>query len=458
MSLALARDERYVYAGHSWGVGVYGLDGAAVTRVPLGESVAALAVSQGQVWAGTRRGLFRIDCSTWQVAHLWLHGDVPERDRYSHSFPGREAYWFDNQVYTLVPDGEDLWIGLHRNVQRLNTRTLALRAYSFRELQTESWLGVQYLVPDGPYVWAAGYESVRRYDRASDTWDTVRYGKRPVGLIGVIDGLVLGDVYLDDQLRHRPCLIDRQTLKVTPLRIDAAAGESGQLVNSRFSYYGRYQDRIVLGPGGPAYTVDAAAGKIVPLPRVRRGNHAATGHDPVRTVPPRRTAVEQHRPVGAWCRKPEGRNPFPPRAPPTVVVRDRDSGGWTLLVSADGLRVAGRRYEPNPDPLAAMAHEKRTDVGGLRFFVPGRAEVRVSLARICRQPGRRCRFRHRRRSRDPAEMALHRLRAGRAGPEADRVVTRLSREDGLPANRITCGAAVGRQLYFGAAGAITGPR
>ncbi len=152
--LALANDDFYVFAGHPWGVAVYDLAGKPVTRISLGEAAQTLAAIDGNLWAGTPKGLFRIATKDWSVAHQWMHDDVPLDRRHGRRFPGPADYWFDNAVYALAASGHELWIGLHRNIQRLDTRTLELRAFSFDELKIDHWAGFDRFVFDGRYVWA----------------------------------------------------------------------------------------------------------------------------------------------------------------------------------------------------------------------------------------------------------------------------------------------------------------
>lgn len=135
--LAVTSVERYVYSGHPWGVAVYDHTGHPVTRIALGEAARALQVINDHIWVGSPKGLFRISRADWSVAHQWLHDDLSARQRHGHHFPGAASYWFDSGVDSLAANNDELWIGLHRNVQRLNTRTLKLRAFSFKELDIQ---------------------------------------------------------------------------------------------------------------------------------------------------------------------------------------------------------------------------------------------------------------------------------------------------------------------------------
>ena len=87
--LALARDEKYVYVGHPWGVDVYDQAGEPLTRIALGEPVGALAAAGGGGAAGSPRGLFRIEPGAWTVVHLWLDGDLRQRTAPAARSPGR---------------------------------------------------------------------------------------------------------------------------------------------------------------------------------------------------------------------------------------------------------------------------------------------------------------------------------------------------------------------------------
>ena len=417
--LALARDEKYVYVGHPWGVEIYDPAGEPVTRIALGEPVEALASAGGAVWAGTPRGLFKIEPGTWAVAHLWLHGDVEPRNRYGA----------DNKVYVLVPDGDELWIGL-RNVQRLNTRTMTLRAFSLRELHSDRWIGVNQIVPDGEYVWAGSRDALLRYDRAADAWDRIEFGKRPLGFIGVIDGKVFGNAWLDDKLRNRPCIIDRRTLKVGVLLLDAARPDAGELINSEFSYFGKRQGKIVLGAGG-LFAVDEAAARLLPI--------SADGgpmNIPLDTVLPKGFV----RGMPRWM--PAGRAG-------DILIRDLEHGNGMVL--ADGVRplVAGRRWEPDLSPEAPIRHENRHEAG-LWFFSPqGKGRLVSGLPRADRIGA------------DAVYAIVDDLGGkrrwlatddGLAVLDADdRVTAVLDRDDGLLANRLTAGVPLDGRLYFSAA-------
>lgn len=265
--LTLAHDKRYVYSGHPWGVAVYDYAGEPVIRIALGEAARAMVVSNDRLWVGTPKGLFRISPDDWSVAHQWLHGDLQTQGRHSNSFPGPQRYWFDNSVYSLAADGDELWIGLHRNVQRLNMKTLDLRAFSFDELKIKSWAGYEKIVIDGRYVWAdSRHSGVRRYDRTTDEWSSFGQSdsRYPVRFVTIIDGQVIGNIYVDDELRNRLCLIDRDTLAVETIPLESNSGQ--QLINSVLRPFGKCAGQRLFGAESPAYALDEATLTLRPIP------------------------------------------------------------------------------------------------------------------------------------------------------------------------------------------------
>ncbi len=437
---ALARDDKYVYVGHPWGVEVYDPAGEPLTRIALGEPVEALAWAAGAIWAGTPRGLFRIEPGDWTVAHLWLDRDLEPQHRYGRMFPGTgNNYSFDNGVSALVPDGDALWIGLHRNIQRLDTRTMALRAFSLRELHADFQIGVHQIVPDGEYVWADGNAGLLRYDRKTGSWDRVQFGNKPLGLIGVIDGKVLGNAWLNVRLCNRPAIIDRHTLKVTPLLIDAARRDAGQLVNFAFSFYGKRKGQIILGAQGSYqwYAVDDAAGRLCPL--FPEGN---PGQDPRETAAPLDTVLPERfaRTTPRWMLA--GRSG-------DVLIREVGYGDDVVLAAAAGPLVAGRPWRPELSRDTPYPWENRREAG-LWFFSPQRHARLVSQSPRADRIGADAVYAV---VDDPdGKRRWLATDDGLAVLDADdRVIAVLDRDDGLLANRLTGGARLDGRLYFSAA-------
>jgi len=486
--LTLARDEKYIYTGHPWGMAVFDHDGRPVTRIALEEAARAIAPQknagkQSVVWAGTPKGLMRINRDDWSVAHLWLHGDVPMNRRHDRSFPGLANYWFDSGVYTLALDGDLLWIGTHRNVQRLDTRTMELRAYSYRELHVDSWGGFERILPDGEYVWAECSRGARRYDRKTDTWQPLRYGARGVGLIAKIDGTLFGHVWLNDELRDRPCLIDRDTLEITPLLIEGDLSKSERCLNGPFSFFGTYQGKLVFGASHPAFVYDETIGKLRHI-----GAPWDREDDPIESILPRdlqsgklwwpqpivtKQCLETNARLPAPKRGEKQRlarlepcNKYPAPLEPKLAaadggllcVRQLDSASWTLLAPPGKSMILGKisshtsryQYPQETWPFRCIAWDRKEGEDGL-FFADRDGKLRPIAERtygdamggnvafsIVPDGGSKRKWLC-------TDMGLVLVDAN------DRAAAAFGRRDGLCGNRITSGVAVGQRMFFSSA-------
>ncbi len=190
-------------------------------------------------------------------------------------------------------------------------------------------------------------------------------------MVGVIDGRVFGDVWVDDQLRHRLCLIDRQTLgfQVIPL----AAKKEEQLINSPLHFFGRHREQLVFGTEWPGYGFDETAGSLKPI----------------------RSVIEQ---LGERIRQRGAGRSIAESLRGAVEISDRlaefsdtfdrpEPGEWRMLTLADGTRVLGSRqgrtrfeypHEDVSDSRAVMQHEVHDRDGGVFFMRPAGQPVRVS--------------------------------------------------------------------------------
>lgn len=246
----VAHDERFVYAGQPWGLAVYDFTGGPVTRLLLGSEVTTLVATQQQVWVGTPEGLFRIATANWAVAHEPL-----------------------GHVTALASDDDLLWIGSRDAVMVLNRGTLALRSFSAEEFGLEHLPRFNRFEPDREYVWADGSHGLWRYDRAADAWSAPENPgpREPVHFVGLIDGQVWADVYLDDELRHRPARVDRRTLRLTPVQLGGNVPRHQRMLNERPAYLGKDQGRLVFGATWGRYLFDEATQQIRRLPEPESG-------------------------------------------------------------------------------------------------------------------------------------------------------------------------------------------
>jgi HEAT repeat protein len=255
----LARDERFVYAGQPWGVAVYDFQGAPVTRILLGSEVTTMVVTQQQVWVGTTAGLFRLEAGTWAIA----------REPLGH-------------VTALALDGEQLWIGIRNydSVMLMNRRTLSLRLFLAEELGFDNRPATRgppaafsRFESDHEYVWAEGSHGLLRYDRAAEAWSAPENPgpQDPLHLVGVIDGQVWADVYLNDELRHRPARVDRRTLRITPIQLGGNVSRDQRLINGGFAFLGKDKGRLVFAADWGPYFFDETANQIRRMPETDSG-------------------------------------------------------------------------------------------------------------------------------------------------------------------------------------------
>jgi HEAT repeat protein/predicted negative regulator of RcsB-dependent stress response len=455
--LSLCRDNRRIYAGHPWGVAAYDFKGNPVTRVALGTAALHLAVCGNGLWAGTPAGLNRIDLVTFAVSYLPCNQEIDPQEKARG--PQRSSY--NNRVTGLAARGDVLWIGTNRDVRTFNTRTKALRIFSGQEIGYSRDSATDRFLFDGQYVWIDGDAGCRRYDTRTGTWNGSKSPQKnenePLHLIGVVDGKIWGNVWLNDELRSRPCIIDRATLKITPILIaDNDLPRAECAINGPFSFYGRYKGHLVFGSKWPAYVLDAATGKL----------RSMKESSEEKAFSQRGNSVESDVPVGLrtgtlW-RRFDG----------AVVCEDdithqhklgKDefiTGEWTMLRLPDGTRVLGGSHPSSPDysqpsqewPFNEMPRETEDGSGGLHFLSVSGQVRHVSAA--------------------PRPDTLHGDVVFAAVPDTTsgsktngwvwlctnyglaavnpqhRVVATVTRRNGLLGNRVTSGVSTGGKLYF----------
>ncbi|MDF3128371.1 HEAT repeat domain-containing protein [Kiritimatiellaeota bacterium B1221] len=257
--LSIAATEDRIYAGMPWGLCVYDREGTILTRVRLGDAVQDILVHAGFIWCATPTGLLRVNPEDWGVVLLPTDLDVDN--------PNPDRIAFNRGVWRLAGDGPRIWIGTRRNIQCYDTETNELRAYSQSDLGVDSRRSWERFLITEKYVWAEGDELLLRFDRASGSWSrpSCPEAERPVGLIGIFDGQLWGHVWLNNELRDRPCLIDQETLVATPVLIDDPTRMESHSFNGPFSIYGKWKDQLVFGSGRPRFVYQEETGKLIPL-------------------------------------------------------------------------------------------------------------------------------------------------------------------------------------------------
>jgi len=438
--LSLATDAKHVYAGHPWGVAVYDLVGRPVTRILLGRAALCLAAQDGEVWVGTPTGLSHFRLEPFALDATPLDYDVKPRNH------DADRTDFLNGVTALALHDGRLWIGTRRNIQRLDVRTHDLRVFSPEELLTDSHADWKRFLFDGSRVWADGDAGLRRYDRATDTWAKPLHDGKPVRLMDLIGERLYGTVNLPDPVRDRPCVIDRETLEVTPILMASGATRSEQCVNGPFAYLGDWSGRHVFAASSAWYLYDPVGGPMQPV------------REAIDTV---RTGLVSTVVAGLRTGRPWRQSDGIIEADDSVTHRHEVDGVgfhasmWTMVTLADGARVIGGRgsyaprYQyPREDwPFSSMAHECDTDEAGLLWLAPGSpprrlpgndwADVLPGDNVFALVPGAK------------SDVQWVCTDGGLARMDARGIVSAaMTRADGLCANRVLGGVAVGQRTFF----------
>ncbi|NNE93996.1 MAG: tetratricopeptide repeat protein, partial [Verrucomicrobiales bacterium] len=248
----LTRNDSFVFAGQPWGVSVYDFDGKLQRRVFVGDAPLRMAANSEVLWIGTAIGLRRVDLKTWEVSRLRADQEMPEDRKKDpdYNFP------FHNGVIGLAIHGDDLWIGSRQNVRRLNLQTREMRIFAKRELGMNShadwsWF---FFEEDGT-VWANSGSGSRRYDAKTDRWVAPEFAspRHAPRLMGKYNGKLWFNVYINDELRHRPAILDPETMKLEPVRISPTVETTKRRYLTDFYFYGRRDGQLVFGPGYPAF-------------------------------------------------------------------------------------------------------------------------------------------------------------------------------------------------------------
>jgi hypothetical protein len=430
--LSLCRDERRLFAGQPWGVSVYDLTGKPITRVALGTGARDLAVAGGALWAATGEGVYRIGLEKYDVSFLPCDQELDDQTRADGRLDKARQI---NAIDVLAVRGNELWIGGVRNVRVLNTKTMEVQVFSARALGVEQYFRTSKILFDDKYVWIDGTEGVRRYDPKTETWAEVPMVGRdktyPVHLIEQEDGTLWGHAWLNEELRDRPCIVDRETMQVKPILIDNPKNGTA-CINGPFSIFGRYHGNLVFGAGGPSYVYDSTAQKMRPF--AEDWDHKA---DP----------IETDAPPGLWSGTQwtsGGRILCLDDQTHSHILQDAPfmASGWTLLKLENGTLVIGGRS-------AARNGEFTEDSGGLFVLPPGGRPRKVSAeAKGDTLIGDQVRFM----VADPTDASWRwaGTSVGLALLDGQgRVVARVGRNTGMVANSLVAGAALGGKLYLG---------
>ena len=333
---------------------------------------------------------------------------------------------FHNGVVGLALQGETLWIGSRQNVRTFNTKTGDLRIFSKVEMGMKSHADWNwFLFDDDGKIWANSSSGSRRFDPKTETWQTPLFNspRDPTRLLGRFDGKLWADVYIDEQLRHRPAILDPETLRAEPVRISSAASSDQRNYLTDFQIYGRFEGKLVLGPEYPAFTYNPETNLLDPLPQ---------DWD-------RDTLLED--------------SPLPPKHR-HGHLRTRHDGSIraaykTLLPLPDGRIVLGAQLSRSPRyiypredwPFQSMVWELPDDSGGLHWMEKDGGSKRVSGTGLAGDTVFDAL---------PTELGIWlATNAGIALADSNgHVIQTFDRDHGIPVNRCSFIVELGGKLYF----------
>ena len=218
---SLAFDDKYIYAGMPWGIAVYSRAGEPVTRVALAAAATQIVVQNSSLWVATPECLVRVERDTWSVASLAVAPTA------------------------LFLKDSTLWIGTSTGIQRYDTVTSNVTAYPALAYANR-------FLDDGTRLWClADYSTGSAYyDGKADNWVALAYQGKPVDRLVVAGGVLWGLAKVDEKLGYRPCIIDRDTLAITPVLIDETeeyANLYGRDNDDSFPYRGQWEGKPVFG-------------------------------------------------------------------------------------------------------------------------------------------------------------------------------------------------------------------
>ena len=424
-ALSLCADDRYFYVGHPWGVAVYQHSGRSEGCIALGTSAVALAKLGDTLYAGTRDGLFAIGPLQYTNTNKLFEPPRCTVQRIGEPFA----------VLALAAKDEQLWIGTGDGVRRYSPKTREMRVFSPRELTGKDQANryTRFLF-DGPYVWVDGGNGAVRYDPKTGQWKAPAplMPNNPVGLIGMIGGALWGHLWVDETLRDRPCLIDRETLVVKPVLIEGL-DKPAQSINGPFAFFGRRQDKPVFGGGYPAFFFDAGAGVLRPLPEANQRDGWVMGDVPVGLL------------SGHIWRRPDGALECYDDITGHHTVWGRPFGTqrWTLLTLQNGATVLAGAHER--ESLYQNPYEDETEAnGGVLLCLDGNTTDLTDEDRRDTLRG------------DEVFSLLadgdRRWLCTSHGlavlDKSGRLTDAFSRREGLSANTVMNGVALGGKLYF----------
>ncbi|MCX7044492.1 MAG: HEAT repeat domain-containing protein [Candidatus Sumerlaeota bacterium] len=446
--LSMQPADDYFLVGTPCGISLYDIKGRLYTRIPLGGEIHALAYGR-DLWAALPLGVCRIGISSVfssranppiNLTWLDLDQDLPPQE-----MKNRKRDYGPTGALTLALDGDFLWIGTRRNIQRLDITSNVMRVFSSEELGIEHSCDCGRFLVEKDYVWASIYNGLLRYDRKSDRWTRVLCNEKPVSLIGVVDGALWGDVYLNDKLRNRPCLIDRDTLETTAVLIQEVTNRGEEIMMGEpMPYQGKWNGKPVFGPFYQPYYYDASAGVLKPLPKNKNEECVPFDSDMPAAL---KNGIELISSDYATSNTPAQKSIF--KCPSRAVAA---ASNWQMSELGNGKWALGTHTSRwNESPFDPHCWETRDNEGGLYFVPAGSSKgnrISSGMGRTEFQglPGGTAYCA----SHDPETMQtwVCTNRGVAVLGKNGAVFARYTRGDGLCANRVTSAVKLGGLIYF----------
>ncbi|NQT38597.1 MAG: hypothetical protein HQ581_13960, partial [Planctomycetes bacterium] len=252
---SISPDGRWV--GSSWGLVRYGSlenNGLEILQIPVGVRVTTFCDTPQGLFVGTRGGLFRLDEPNGQQPSL-VRIDLESVKRTAGTDRDRDVYtqqllWWEDALW--VRDGDELF--------RYEPEQQAARYYgrlsgTLFAAHGTLWTGRQVL------------------DRDTDEFRSIEAEGKYWSLVGATEKEIWADVYVNDQLRHRPAVVDPKTLDVRVLPLENAKPGEKLMVNGEFTILSEDDGHVWLMGAQSLLTVyDRATGTLRKVTRTYEGS------------------------------------------------------------------------------------------------------------------------------------------------------------------------------------------
>jgi HEAT repeat protein len=240
-----------VWIGTSWGLVRYCDTGKAldVLQIPTGVGVTTFCDTPSGLYVGTRDGLFRLD-DVWGEQPCLIRvgvekADGKQRDRIEKTiemsgqtrtdrihevFPVSSLRWWNAALWVCSNNG---------SIYRYDPKT-----------KTSLYLGGGGLIVGCGKLW--GEKSF--YDPVAEEFKAIDVNHKQWHIIGATEHEVWADAYVNNELRHRPAILDPETFAFTVLPI-SGLGRSDELQNSDFRLLGESNGVVWLAGNNPNIVV-----------------------------------------------------------------------------------------------------------------------------------------------------------------------------------------------------------